>query len=97
MKTCTKPNGTTLKSVYVLEVRADGTYSAYFKDPLGGVEQSSGVYQAASLGFMPTLSYDNGYDKMIIIGVNASGLEIQVFPSGWFQSQASKFILQRVG
>jgi hypothetical protein len=96
VKTYTKGNGTTLRSTYVLAVRADGTYIAYFKDPSGGRQQNSGVYQAASLGFMATLSYDSGYDKIIVKGVNASELEIQVFPSASFQSEASKFILQRV-
>lgn len=89
-------NASTLKSIYLLEVRANGTYNAVFKDPVGGVEQSTGLYQPASPGFMATLSYGNGYDKIIVKSVDEANLEIDVFPSGSFQSQAGKFILHRV-
>lgn len=96
VKTYAKPDGTALQSVYVLEVRADGTYAAYFKDPAGGVEQGIGQYQPASLGFRATLAYVNGYDTINVNQMDATSLEVEVFPSRSFQIQPSKFILKRV-
>lgn len=96
VKTYAKPDGTTFRSVYVLEVRADGTYAAYFKDPAGGVEQGVGRYQAASLGFRVTLGYENGYDTISVNQVDATTLELQVFPSRSFQRQPGRFLLQKV-
>lgn len=97
VKTHVIPGGADLQPVYTLEIHADGTYAAYFKNPLGSVESGTGGrYQAASLGFRATLAYENGYDTVIVDRTGPNAMEITTYPSKSTQSQPGKLLLRRV-